>query len=702
MATNPFNLYPSLPGVLAEFKDGGLVLRNDPNPPQTQSIVFLGTAVDGPVGEPVAVDAATVETVFGRAVNPNGTSNGSTLVKAFEQAYTAGCRDIRLVRISGDKATSSIKASSISFTTEKSNSEILGSAPGNDADTFTLSSNEIQVNSVQIQADRIIVSSNSYEVTNGDDDTSTKAVVAIDANSVKSNSKVYITYTKTDGTAVTDSFDANGSNAEYAIEYIPAINEDNDYSIELYANGVIVNSEAFEIDATDEEAPKFVLKPGYVDLNSILEISYTYTNTASEDSVIEFESVYAGSVYNETTVAVQEIVNTSSVVIGKKVVITKPTSKQNTSVNEAPMEFSSLDYPTFDLLKNAINNNALNNVVVAKVNTRYSDVETSDLTIQAATALTGGADSTRLTKEQAYTALQKAYENLENYSVDFVVPVGVYADSVLAGKYKSFAYQLSLACAVMTYRNKTTLGVIGMTPVEDTSLATIKTKVNDSLSKGLDFFMRDKAGNELKDSDGNRIDLGRYISVLAGPDVLFGSNRFGIYSDSAASVYAAMLTTMRAQSATTNKRVPGILGLRYNLSSSQLDQLTNARYVTLKTKNNGAEVVVVDGVTAAQGTSDYRRLSTMRIVKDVVDQVREVADPFIGEPNEVAQRNALSAAIEKRLGVLREQGEIMNYTFNIIATPQMQLVGQAQVELTIVPAMELRQITTVISLRPSL
>jgi hypothetical protein len=108
---------------------------------------------------------------------------------------------------------------------------------------------------------------------------------------------------------------------------------------------------------------------------------------------------------------------------------------------------------------------------------------------------------------------------------------------------------------------------------------------------------------------------------------------------------------------------------------------------------------VVDGVTSGAPNCDYARMSTVKILTDVVDQIRQVADPFIGEQNTVEQRNALSALISKRLAKLVELGEIQSYEFEISATIQQQLLGEARIALTIIPAMELRRITTVVALR---
>jgi len=174
-----------------------------------------------------------------------------------------------------------------------------------------------------------------------------------------------------------------------------------------------------------------------------------------------------------------------------------------------------------------------------------------------------------------------------------------------------------------------------------------------------------------------------------------------VYAENSAAVYAGMISSLPPQSAPTNKAVPGVLGLRFQYSNAQLNELTAKRFVTYRTKANGTIVAVTDAMTAAQPNSDYRRLSTYRVVKEAVNQIREVCDPYIGEPNEVAQRNAMTAAIAKRLDAMKEAGALVDYSFQVIATPEMQLLGQAMIELTIVPPMELRQITVVVSLRPN-
>lgn len=96
--------------------------------------------------------------------------------------------------------------------------------------------------------------------------------------------------------------------------------------------------------------------------------------------------------------------------------------------------------------------------------------------------------------------------------------------------------------------------------------------------------------------------------------------------------------------------------------------------------------------------SDYVRLSTVRIVHDAINFVRDVADQFIGEPNSAPQRNALSTAVEQALKQMQAQGALRRYDFNIYASATDQVLGLATVELELVPAFELQQITVYVSL----
>jgi phage tail sheath protein FI len=154
------------------------------------------------------------------------------------------------------------------------------------------------------------------------------------------------------------------------------------------------------------------------------------------------------------------------------------------------------------------------------------------------------------------------------------------------------------------------------------------------------------------------------------------------------------------QSATTNKVLAGAVGLEYNLSPAQLDDLCGKNVVTFRSK--AGRIVITDGVTSAGHTSDFTRLSTVRIVNEAVQAIRTVADPFIGEPNDLPQQNALNTAIKSALDAMVKAGALRAFKFNLSSTLQDYIDGKMSVEVTLVPAFELRKITTTVALKPTL
>jgi hypothetical protein len=301
---------------------------------------------------------------------------------------------------------------------------------------------------------------------------------------------------------------------------------------------------------------------------------------------------------------------------------------------------------------------------------------------------------------------QGAYQILENYNVDYIYPAGVYADSEqTVNIYSDFQRELALLCAVLTYRTKMTHGFIDVKPNSNTTLVGIDAYVAKLVNGHPNlYYMTDQDGNVLYDSDNKPMDIGWYTSVVVGPEVVMSSDVLGTYYGSPAIAYAALNSVLEPQSSPLNKALRNVDGMKFKFSNKQMDALVGNRMVVFKLKNEGTATAsstpyVVDGVTAGAPNCDYSDIATVKVVTDVVDNIREVADPFIGEPNTVEQRNALSALISKRLAKLKEIGEIQSYEFEISATIQQQLLGEASIALTIVPALTLRKITTVVALR---
>ena len=473
------------------------------------------------------------------------------------------------------------------------------------------------------------------------------------------------------------------------------------------AGGAAVANSKFTVTGKDVS-----INAGALDINTEVIITYKYEVSETKADKMTIRSIYGGTIYNQASVEITPMTNDDGE-HGLKFKFTKPDSKLYSNADK-PFFFTSFECPTVGALKQALANYALNNVF--EIIADDEDIETKDFDLFSGN-LEGGEDGVVVTANQMFEALsgkrnqegylveQGAYQILENYNVDYIYPAGVYANmKQTVNPHSNFHNELALVCAVLTYRTKMTHGFIDVKPNSNTTLVGIQQYVDKLLAYDNTHYMMDAEGNDIVDKEGNKMDIGWYTSVVVGPEPVMVSDTLGTYYGSPAIAYAALNASLKPQSAPTNKALPGVKGMKYKFSNKQMNDLIGNRMVVFKLKNEGTTTAssvpyVVDGCTAGAEGCDYARLSTVKIVTDVVDQIREVADPFIGEPNTVEQRNALSALISKRLGNLLEQGEIQYYEFEINATIQQVVLGECSIALTLVCPMELRKITTVVALR---
>jgi len=202
-------------------------------------------------------------------------------------------------------------------------------------------------------------------------------------------------------------------------------------------------------------------------------------------------------------------------------------------------------------------------------------------------------------------------------------------------------------------------------------------------------------GSQEKDVNDHLVDIGKYISVVGGQAILSNNSNPTAYAATAANVYGGFVSSLPGNSAPTNKVQPGVR-LPFRISVAKLDLLAGAGYVMLQQKPKG--IVVSDAPTATRSDSDYKRLTTMRIVKASIDGVRAAGEPYIGEPITGTRLAALETAIQQILVKLQKAEFLNRFEVAVTSTPSQRVQGQANVELLLVPAFELRQITVTVAL----
>jgi hypothetical protein len=248
----------------------------------------------------------------------------------------------------------------------------------------------------------------------------------------------------------------------------------------------------------------------------------------------------------------------------------------------------------------------------------------------------------------------------------------------------NFAKLLGQYAENQTLEHNATLAYIGVTPPSDITMRGIKNYVNALVAKNNDFSA--------------------YVSVVASEVGITLPITGATYWTNGASHYAALVSTLRAESAPTNKIIPGVKGIRFGYSLRQLNSLNSKKFVTFKLEDGNLRVV--EGKTTAPAIkygdqvipSNYEQLSTLRITQTAVEVVRTAAKPFIGEPNQMPQYNALNTAIKGALEGMRAAGALQDYQFSVTAVSAK--LDSAKITLSIVPMFELRRISVDVSLRP--
>ena len=296
----------------------------------------------------------------------------------------------------------------------------------------------------------------------------------------------------------------------------------------------------------------------------------------------------------------------------------------------------------------------------------------------------------------------------------------------------NFAYQLANFCFTASANEYNVLGVIGSSlpksfspkdvsrwigkePTYDSEDTIIENgtgllgnKIMVSLSNHKDGLFATKDGNYQGaagslvsgvevDRGGRPVDIGRYIEVYVHPQTFYNpidTTGYG-YNANGAAYYAGLVTTLKSQSAPTNKIATNAESA-VKLSKAKLNSLAKYGYIALKHKNRVFRFS--DAPTAARKDSDFRRVTTMRVVAEVIDDIRRIAEPYIGEANTKASRTSLETNIKTLLVQKQDLGVIQRFELKISATTKQRIEGDMTVELVLVPPFEVRKIEIITSL----
>jgi hypothetical protein len=343
---------------------------------------------------------------------------------------------------------------------------------------------------------------------------------------------------------------------------------------------------------------------------------------------------------------------------------------------------------------------ALSPTKVSFIRFRYTYMPQFPAITTAAKNLQNGTNGNVLSEAQRYAQFDIAFQKLRNYTADIWLPMNAFIDAV-AERYNpitglkeeiSIGYENLLQDFLedMSINSTQPHAVLGVTPMTVVNQA----NKDDWATKLTVIDLNDPIrGSNIQSQIQNK-----FISVVAFEPVFLNIGRGRPYTANGQAAYAGLVASMPYDLSPTNKEIPGVQALRFDLSIPQYEAMNSMRYVTMREKP-GRNPVIVEDVTAAPYGSDFTNWSIFSITAEASNRVRSVAETFIGRPNSVEVRNAMEQLISN---ALMNMNGLRGFNFSINSTPSQQVLGLIEIDLILVPVFTIKKIRTTVKLRKNL
>lgn len=264
-------------------------------------------------------------------------------------------------------------------------------------------------------------------------------------------------------------------------------------------------------------------------------------------------------------------------------------------------------------------------------------------------------------------------------------PMGFQADNSSSSA-TSLAVRVANKCAEITARSNPVFAVMGLTPYVGVGQYATENVVAGQLGPYLAY------PNLISTNDPSFNSCGPYLSVVS-TEVRPITYDLSMGYSNGACLYAGYVSTLASYNAPTGKNQYNVSSMRWVATRAQQDTISTNQIVPLAVDYNKVPIWV-DAPTYAVPTSDYARLTTLRIIFDAVQMVRQVAQPFVGQGATLANRTSLETAISSGLRGMQQLGALLASDFTVSYSPQS---NSAEVDLVLTPAFEMRNIIISVS-----
>ena len=317
-----------------------------------------------------------------------------------------------------------------------------------------------------------------------------------------------------------------------------------------------------------------------------------------------------------------------------------------------------------------------------------------------------------LNANEMYKALEDAYAALEGYDPEVVIPYGVHLDdtitdvdiavepndtddvSGITADKLNFAYQLARFAYNASTEFHSCMGFVGVNAPAGYGRKAINQWVNNLVALepyATGFFSTDNgtlSGNPLSDEDGNLLDIGKYISIVVGELTITG------FEGKQNAVYytAGQMLSLSAEQGPTNLTLRNAM-LTYSITLDDANSLAGARMTPLYLKRGTGTLVLV-GLTGATSASAYTKISTMRVSNEILQELRDVGDRYLGRKNSIGQRASMQREMQTKVAAAASLGKIQSGTVKVASSGTNAILGLVDVYVSLQPWFEIHRITT--------
>lgn len=264
---------------------------------------------------------------------------------------------------------------------------------------------------------------------------------------------------------------------------------------------------------------------------------------------------------------------------------------------------------------------------------------------------------------------------------------GFYADN--ASSAASWAYKVAAKVKDISENSHPCFAVMGVKPWNpSTSNAEVMTPSQVGTHVGSTPFGGLGVLANLISRDGEVMkEVGRHVAVIATELKPVNYKSTWGYANGA-TTFAAAISRMASFTSPVNKTAYNVASIRYNPTRTQQLNLSDSG-VNCIALNFNKIPTFVEGLTMAAATSDYTRISTMRIVTEAALLVRQVCQKFVGEASTIQTRNSMETAITSALRGMQQLGALLDSDFTVSYIPAE---NKAMIDLVLTPAFELKNI----------